>query len=341
MSVVTFGVSKKTSQAFPRIMFLPEEHEEDVFHHVRDAAGYDVPGGYPDAHGHGALDFTLPDVYGFQLTKFMVLQLVAAIIVLIIFRGLARRIGSGQPAKGRFWNFWESLALFIRDEVVRPTIGDHQHGHHEDHHANLEIDTQAGHVDEPHVYAPVSHGNGEHPADQYLPFIWSCFFYILICNLLGAVPWLGSATGNLNVTGVLAGSAFVATVFFGFRAMGPSGFFQNMMPDTGLPGKAGSMLTLSIFGIEIFGFFIKHSVLAVRLFANIMGGHTVIAVILGFIAQAAQGSGNLTAIWGLVTVGSIVGQLFIGCLELFVAFLQAYVFAFLATIFIAGAVNKH
>jgi F-type H+-transporting ATPase subunit a len=95
---------------------------------------------------------------------------------------------------------------------------------------------------------------------------------------------------------------------------------------------------MGIFGIEIFGFFIKHSVLAVRLFANIMGGHTVIAVILGFIAQAAHSG---FAIWGLVTVGSIVGQVFIGCLELFVAFLQAYVFAFLATIFIAGAVHKH
>ena len=304
-------------------MLSVNEHEEDVFHHVRDAIGFDVPGGYMDAHGHGLLDYTLPNIFGLQLTKFMVLQVVAAVFVLIVFRGLARRIRSGQPAPGRFWNFWESIALFIRDEVVRPTIGDH------DHHGDDRGDVH-----------PDSHKKptGLHPADQYLPFIWSCFFYILICNLLGAIPWMGSATGNLNVTGVLAVSAFVATVFFGFRAMGPSGFFHNMMPDTGLPGAFGSVLTLGIFGIEIFGFFIKHSVLAVRLFANIMGGHTVIAVILGFIAQAAH---NGFAIWGLVTFGSIVGQVFIGCLELFVAFLQAYVFAFLATIFIAGAVNKH
>jgi len=322
-------------------MFLDNEHEEDVFHHVRDAVGFDVPGGYADAHGHGALDFLLPNICGFQLTKFMVLQVVAAVLVLIIFRGLARRIRTGQPAAGRFWNFWETLALFIRDEVVRPTIGEHDSGHHEDHHGNLEIDTHADHVDEPHVYCPATNCGAKHPADKYLPFIWSCFFYILICNLLGAIPSLGSATGNLNVTGVLAVSAFVATVFFGFRAMGPRGFFGNMMPDTGLPGAFGVVLTFGIFGIEIFGFFIKHSVLAVRLFANIMGGHTVIAVILGFIAQAAQGSDKITAIWGLVTFGSIIGQVFIGCLELFVAFLQAYVFAFLATIFIAGAVHKH
>jgi F-type H+-transporting ATPase subunit a len=310
---------------------------EDHFHHVRDARGFDFPFGQMDSHGHGTLDFELPSLLGVPLTKFMVLQVVAAGIVLVVFWGLAKRIRSGQPARGRFWNFWEAIALFIRDEVVRPTIGDHEPGHHEDHHENLEVDTHAGH-DESHIYAPALHSSGRHPADQYLPFIWSCFFYVLVCNLLGAVPWLGSATGNINVTGVLAISAFAATVIYGFRAMGPAGFFGNMKPDTGVPGVFGSVLSFGIFGIEIFGFFIKHSVLAVRLFANIMGGHTVIAVILGFIAAAAHQN---VAMWSLITFGSVVGQIFIGCLELFVAFLQAYVFAFLATIFIAGAVHKH
>jgi F-type H+-transporting ATPase subunit a len=79
--------------------------------------------------------------------------------------------------------------------------------------------------------------------------------------------------------------------------------------------------------------------LAVRLFANIMGGHTVLGVILGFIAIAAAQS---NVIYGMVvSSGSVLGQVFIGCLELFVAFLQAYVFSFLATIFIAGAIHKH
>ena len=297
---------------------MSAEHEVDHFHHVRDAAGFDIPGGMADAHGHGTLDIHLPEILGLPITKFMVLQVVAAVFVFVVFRGLAKRIQNGQPAKGRFWNFWEAIALFIRDEVVRPTIGDHHHdeGGHDDH----------------------GHHHSGHAADQYLPFIWSCFFYILICNLLGAVPWLGSATGNINVTGVLAVCAFVATVVFGFRAMGPGGFFGNMEPDTGVPGFFGLVLSKGIFGIEVFGFFIKHGVLAVRLFANIMGGHTVVAVILGFIAQAAHSS---LPLWGLVTFGSIVGQVFIGLLELFVSFLQAYVFSFLATIFIAGAVHEH
>jgi len=296
---------------------MSTEHETDHFHHVRDAAGFDLPGGLADSHGHGTLDIHLPEILGFQLTKFMVLQIVAAVIVYLIFRGLAKRIGYGQPAQGRFWNFWEFLALYIRDEVVRPTIGDH---HHDDH--------GHGHTAD----------HGGHTADQYLPFLWSCFFYILLCNLLGAVPWLGSATGNINVTGVLAVCAFVATVFFGFREMGPGGFFGNMRPDTGIAGPAGAVLSSGIFGIEIFGFFVKHGVLAVRLFANIMGGHTVVAVILGFIAQAAAGN---TILWGAITVGSLFGQVAIGLLELFVSFLQAYVFVFLATIFIAGAVHEH
>ena len=278
----------------------------DPFHHVRDADYFELP-------FHAKIP--LPEIAGLQVTKFMVLQVVAAVIVFVVFRGLARRIQSGEPAKGRFWNFWEAIALFIRDEVVRPTIGDH---HHDDH----------GH----------SQQHGGHAADRYLPFLWSCFFYVLLCNLLGAIPSLGSATGNINVTGMLAVCAFVATVMYGFQAMGPAGFFGNMKPDTGVAGPVGAMLSTGIFGIEVFGFFIKHGVLAIRLFANIMGGHTVVAVILGFIAQTAHGSGLL---WGAVTVGSVFGQVMIGLLELFVAFLQAYVFVFLATIFIAGAVHEH
>ena len=304
---------------------MSSDSHTDHFHHVRDAEGFDLPGGLADDHGHGLLDVTLPSIGDFQITKFMVLQVVAAAMVFIIFRGLAKRIQSGQPATGRFWNFWEAIALFIRDEVVRPTIGDHHHDHDD-------------HGDEHHDHSHTPHSG--HPADQYLPFIWGCFFYILICNLLGAIPWLGSATGNLNVTGALAICAFAASVIYGFRAMGPAGFFGNMMPDTGVPGAFGSVLTLGIFAIEVFGFFIKHGVLAIRLFANIMGGHTVLAVILGFIAMAAH-NGVGTGLWSLITFGSVVGQVFIGCLELFVAFLQAYVFAFLATIFIAGAVHEH
>ncbi len=91
-----------------------------------------------------------------------------------------------------------------------------------------------------------------------------------------------------------------------------------------------------IWLIELLGLFIKHGVLCVRLFANIMAGHTVIFVILTFI-QAAAGSW----LFYVVVPGSVFGQIAIGMLELFVAFLQAYIFAFLSTLFIGTAVHPH
>ena len=286
---------------------------DDTFHHVRDFGYFELP---------FEQKLYLPNIGGFQITKFMVLQVVAAAIVFFVFRGLSKRIASGEPAKGRFWNFWEAIALFIRDEVVRPTIGD---GHHDEH--------GDGH-DHDHSHA----AHGEHPADQYLPFIWSCFFYVLICNLLGAIPWLGSATGDLNVTGVLALCAFGATTIFGMQAMGVGGFFGNLVPDTGLGGPMGAAVSIGMFFIEGVGYIIKHVILCLRLFGNIMGGHTALGVMLAFISQAAD---HGMALWGVVTVGSIGLQVGIGILELLVALLQAYVFTFLATIFIAGSVHKH
>lgn len=293
----------------------------DSFHHVRDFGFFELPGGH---------HLNLPQVFGVQITKFMVLQVFAFLVCLFVFRGLAKRVQSGEPARGRFWNFWEAIAVYIRDEVVRPTIGDHHHDHGDEY----DFHGTGTHGGGMAAHQPVRHG--QHAADQYLPFLWSCFFYILLCNLLGAVPFLGSATASISVTAALAVCAFVATVYYGFQAMGPAGFFGNMMPDTGIAGPFGKTLSLGIFGIEIFGFFIKHGVLAVRLFANIMGGHTVLGVILGFIAIQDMGW-----LWGPITLGSIGMQIFIGMLELFVAFLQAYVFTFLATIFIAGAVHEH
>jgi F-type H+-transporting ATPase subunit a len=166
--------------------------------------------------------------------------------------------------------------------------------------------------------------------------VWSCFFYILICNLLGAVPFLGSATGSIAVTGALALVAFLATFFYGAQVHGYGGFWLALVPGIDAPGPLKLFLIPMMFVIEVVGLFIKHGVLAVRLFANIMGGHTVLGVILAFIAQVSH-----SGVWWLVTPGSIAGQIGIGLLELLVAFIQAYVFAFLATIFIGMSLHEH
>ena len=284
-----------------------------TFHHVYDFDKFELPFG---------LHLSLP----FGLTKFMVLQVVVVVLIYKIFRGLTDHIRGGGTATGWWYNFWEMQALYIRDKVVRPVIGDphdsHDHG--------------------PGDHGHEAHGHGEqaisvaHPADKYLPFIWSCYFYILFANLLGAVPFLGSATGNINVTLVLAGAAFVAVFLYGSQVHGPVGFFKAQVPKVEAPGPIKVFLVPMIFAIEIFGLFIKHGVLAIRLFANIMGGHTVLGVMLGFIALAAN-----HGMWWVIAPSSVLGQIGVGMLELLVAFIQAYVFVFLTTIFISMSLHEH
>ena len=300
----------------------------DTFHHVRDYEYFEVPqflGG----------EWPLPHFGSFHLTKFMLLQVVAAVIVYWIGTGLAKRVHGGRPVSGRWWNFWETLAVYLRDHVVRPTIGTGHHGHDDHEHGHGDHGSH-GHD---HGQAAVEYA---HPADKYLPFIWSCFFYVLICNLLGAIPWLGSATGEINVTGALAVTAFGATVFYGSQELSFGGFWKALCPGMDIPGGLlGTLMKVllipMIWCIELLGLFIKHSVLAVRLFANIMAGHTVIAVFLGFIATFEVSN----VLFYVVTPASIAAQIGVGMLELFVAFLQAYIFAFLATLFIGTAVHPH
>ena len=289
--------------------------EHGTFHHVYDFDHFELPFG---------IKVPLPELLGLQVTKFMVLQLVAVLLTLWIFSGLVKRIRGGSVAHGWWWNFWEMLAVYIRDEVVRPIIGDpHAHGDH-------------GHDDHGEHQQTAAVPTGGHPADKYLPFVWSCFFYILICNLLGAVPFLGSATGSIAVTGALALVAFLATYVYGSQVHGFGGFWLALVPGIDAPGPLKALLIPMMFVIEVVGLFIKHGVLAVRLFANIMGGHTVLGVILAFIMQVAN-----HGIWWLVTPGSIFGQIGIGLLELLVAFIQAYVFVFLSTIFIGMSLHEH
>lgn len=306
-----------------------------TFHHVYDFDYFEVP-----FVGEVHIPQFIP---GVAITKFMVLQVLAVVLTLVIFRGLVQRIQGGRVAHGWFWNFWEMLALYIRDEVVRPIIGD-PHAHHGRNHEHPEHSEPLYGEEHPlkdAIYAECTgkssrDPHGGHPADKYLPFVWSCFFYILICNLLGAVPFLGSATGSIAVTGALAVAAFVATYFYGAQAHGWGGFWLALVPGIEAPGALKPLLAVMLFAIEVLGLFIKHAVLAVRLFANIMGGHTVLGVMLGFIAQVAH-----SGVWWLVTPGSIAGQIGVGLLELLVAFIQAYVFAFLSTIFIGMSLHEH
>jgi F-type H+-transporting ATPase subunit a len=320
---------------------------EDTFHHVRDFPYFELPQWLG-----GRYDLPLIDLFGYQLqlTKFMVLEVVAGVLALLIFGTLALKLRSGKPVRGAWWNFWETLVLFIRDDVVRPTIGDGGHHGHEEFLTKeglLPVGEPHGdlHGTHGHTHAPSAHGNGghaaavaygSHPADKFLPFICTCFFFILFCNLLGMIPWLGSPTGNINVTGALAICAFAFMLINGSKALGPVGFWKAQVPDMDVPGPLKYFLVPLVWLIEVAGLFIKHSVLAIRLFANIMAGHTVLGVLLAFIVGAAG-----TSLFYPVMAGSVFGQVFVSFLELLFAFIQAYVFAFLATVFVSMAVHPH
>jgi len=336
----------------------------DTFHHVRDFDHFELPFGIeiplpeipflPSPHKivMKLAGEPVESVMGFQVTKFMVLTVIAGLLTLWFFRALSKRVASGEAAKGPWWNFWETIFLFLRDDVVRPTIGDGHdaHGEHESHGEHV---TEAGLLptETPHEEMERFHSHGEsephspegaiaaeHPADRFLPFVASCFFFILFCNLLGMIPWLGSPTGSYSVTAPLAITAFGFVIITGSKAMGPVGFWKSLVPAVDLPGAMKPFLVPLIWVIEFLGLIIKHCVLAIRLFANIMAGHTVLGVLLGFMAAAGIAG---TLLWGPVAAGSVFGQVAVSFLELLFAFIQAYVFAFLATVFISMSLHPH
>lgn len=159
---------------------------------------------------------------------------------------------------------------------------------------------------------------------RYLPFFLTVFFFILFMNLLGMVPWGASATGNLSVTAGLALCAFVLMQWAGIREHGFFGHFKGLMPG-GVPLFVAPILV----PIEFLGMFTKPFALCVRLFANMMAGHAVIAAFMGLIITPVLAFANIP-----VAVA-------IGALELFVAFLQAYIFTMLTAIFTGAFIHQH
>ena len=118
--------------------------------------------------------------------------------------------------------------------------------------------------------------------------------------------------------------------------LGPVGFWKAQVPHMDLPGPLAVLLIPMIFAIEVMGMCIKHFVLSVRLLANMFAGHLVLAVILGFIGLFVG-----QAAWYGVMPAAVLGATALSLLELFVAFLQAYIFAFLTALFIGMAVHQH
>lgn len=320
-------------------------HKPEPFEHVMDSTNWEF---FNAIFGH-PVEWHLPAIGSFQITKFMILELVAAALILLIYIPLARRSQNGELPKGSWWNAFESLLTFIRNEVAVPNLG-------------------------------------EREADKYVPYLWTLFLFLLFCNLLGLLPFLGSPTASIWMTGALACISFVmihgaAIVKLAYEPAGSHGhshdhhegpghhlatghehstsssgfveglqqipilgplmigtgrYARSLWPHIDLP-YVGWMFSLAIFTIEFISTGIKSGVLAVRLFANMFAGHMVLAVILIFIYSAAV-AGNAWLLGG-VSVASVLGIVGLSLLELFVAFLQAYIFVFLTALFMGMSLH--
>lgn len=179
----------------------------------------------------------------------------------------------------------------------------------------------------------VVHPNLGHKGDGYMGYFSTLFFFILTLNLIGLVPFGSTATGNLAVTAGLALTTFALINFAGIREQGVIGYFSHIVPK-GVPGWLYPLL----FPIELIGLLTKTFALCIRLFANMIAGHIVILAFISFIFIF----GSLSAIVGFGVAPISVGLvLFTLLLELFVAFLQAYVFVFLTAIFTGAAMHPH
>ena len=238
-----------------------------------------------------------------SITKHVFFLLLAGFLCLAVFLPVARTVtrrGRDKAPSG-FANAVEAMVVYFRDEIVRRNI--------------------------------------HHGGDAYAPYILTLFFFILFMNLLGLVPFGATATGNFMVTGALALVTFIVTEIAGMRALGPAGYMRTIFFAPPGMGPVGTTLMLIILTpVEFLGKLTKPFALMIRLFANMLAGHTLVLSLLGMIFMFASVGAVVAA---GVTVASIAMVSAIMVLELFVAFLQAYIFAMLTAVFIGMIQHAH
>jgi F-type H+-transporting ATPase subunit a len=265
--------------------------------------------------------FIKDGVYNFFVTNHLMMSAVAGITLVLVFLFVASRVktkGEGLSAfktKGRIAQLFETMCWFIRDEVVRPNLG--------------------------------------HLTDKYIYYIWTIFFFILFSNVMGLIPigsllysatgdshlshWGGTATGNLSLNVVLAIGSFIAILYIGIKETGAKAFFSHFNP-IGWDDPAMLLIGIPLYVLEWVGLIIKCVVLAMRLFGTMMAGHLVIAAFIGLVFMAAEYSKGLG--YG-VELSVILGGILLTLLELFICFLQAFIFTFLTVLFISMVAHHH
>ncbi len=227
--------------------------------------------------------FPLPN----YLTNHVMFMLIASILLIFALSRAASSYKKSFVPTG-FTNLIEIFIVFIRDEVVKPTIG-------------------KGY-------------------EKFLPFLLTVFFFILTINFLGLIPNGSTATGNIAVTSGLALISFFMTQAAGIKKNGFLGYFKGLIPH-GIPAFVLPVMIV----VEVLGLLTKPFALAIRLFANMTAGHVIILSLIGliFILKTV-----------LVSPVSVGFALFIYFLEILVAFIQAYIFTILSSLFIGMAVHQ-
>ena len=252
-----------------------------------------------DEHLHSSVQRTGGHVVvDLSISRHFVFALLSMLIVLVVFITLAQRykrgVGRTEAPRGVLQNMMEVLVVFIRDEIAKPNI------------------------------------QGE-KWRTFLPYLLSAFFFILVANILGLVPYAGAATSNIAVTGVMAVMTFVIVLLYSSKD-----HYKELF--TG-PPDAPVLVRIIFVPIEIVGLVMRHLALAIRLFANMMGGALIIFSLIGLIFIMNILFGEVAAV-GTVVI-SIGFTVFILLLKLLVAFIQAYVFTILSALFIGMAVEEH
>ena len=271
-----------------------------------------------DHHHIPILETVGLEIYGLEVggipLKFMLFMGLCAVVVAGGLIWLGRKMASGEPPTGKLWNLLESLVFFVREKIARPAVG-------------------------------------EEDTNRYLPFLTTLFLFIFTMNLAGMFPFLGSPTASIMVTGALALVSFVVIHAAGLEGNhGVGGYLKTFIPHIHVEGGAamqlmGKTIMVGIALLEYATAFIRVTVLAVRLFANMLAGHTVLFMILFFIAlvdnpayQIDFAKGKSWLFYGVMPF-SVLMVTALSLLELFIAGLQAFIFTYLTAVFIGLA--KH
>ena len=166
---------------------------------------------------------------------------------------------------------------------------------------------------------------------KYLPFVLTVFLAVLFNNFLGLIPGLKGGTGTLGTTFTWGIMVFIVYNTIGFRKNGFIGYMKSFIP-SGTP----MLLKPFIFVLELISHFLRPFTLGVRLYANIYAGHIVLGVFGIFVAMAIHSLSIGSAVTGAL---SLVMQVIMYAFEVFVAVIQAYVFAILTAVYINGALH--